>query len=96
MRHSGYATAILTVLALSGCVAPVGPVQVARFHVADVSTLGSGTIAIMPGPGMNPGSLEQQSYQTAVPPASAAQCGWAWRAPGAPMARRGRLACPLT
>lgn len=56
----------LLALSLSGCVAPVGPVEVARFHLPDTTMLGQGTIAVMPGPGMNPTSLEQRSYETAV------------------------------
>lgn len=51
---------------LSACTVPVGPVEVSRFHVADVSPLGHGTIAVVPGPGMDGASLEWQSYQIAV------------------------------
>lgn len=57
---------IALALALSGCVAPVGPVEVTRFHVPDVSRLGKGAIAIEPAAGMDPASLEWQSYQAAV------------------------------
>lgn len=52
--------------ALSGCVAPVGPVQVTRFHVPDISALGKGTIAVEPAPGTDGGSLEWQTYRAAV------------------------------
>lgn len=52
--------------ALSGCVAPVGPVQVTRFHAADVTPLGKGTIGIEAAPGMDAGSLELQAYQAVV------------------------------
>ena len=59
--------AIVAVLAaLGGCVAPVGPVEVTRFHVADIAALGRGTIAVEPAPGSDGASLEWQSYQTAV------------------------------
>lgn len=51
---------------LSACAVPVGPVEVSRFHVADVSPLGHGTIAVVPGPGADGASLEWQSYQIAV------------------------------
>jgi len=51
---------------LSACTVPVGPVEVSRFHVADVSPLGHGTIAVVPGPGADGASLEWQSYQIAV------------------------------
>ena len=32
---------------LSGCVAPVGPVQVTRFHTGQAGQLGSGGITVM-------------------------------------------------
>ncbi|MFM5893252.1 MAG: DUF4136 domain-containing protein [Novosphingobium sp.] len=53
-------------LALTGCVAPVGPVEVTRFHAADVSPLGKGGIAVEPMPLNDPASLEWQSYSAAV------------------------------
>lgn len=53
-------------LALAGCVAPTGPVEVTRFHVADVSPLGKGTISVEPAPGSDGASLEWQSYSIAV------------------------------
>ena len=53
-------------LALAGCVTPVGPVQVTRFHGADVSMLGKGAIAVEPAPGSDGNSLEWQSYRAAV------------------------------
>ncbi|MBA4161014.1 MAG: hypothetical protein C0515_02780 [Novosphingobium sp.] len=51
---------------LSGCVTPVGPVEVTRFHTADVSLLGKGTISVEPVPGADAGNLEWQSYRAAV------------------------------
>lgn len=51
---------------LSGCIAPVGPVEVTRFHVADTSALGKGTIAVEPAAGNDAASLEWQTYQAAV------------------------------
>ena len=51
---------------LSGCVTPVGPVEVTRFHAPDVSSLGKGPIAVLPGPGMDAASLELRSFQIAV------------------------------
>ncbi len=53
-------------LALGGCVAPVGPVEVTRFHAPDVAQLGKGAIAIEPAPGNDPASLEWQTYSAAV------------------------------
>ncbi len=53
-------------LVLSGCVAPLGPVEVTRFHLPDVSALGKGTIAVEAAPGLDPQSLEWKSYQAAV------------------------------
>ena len=51
---------------LSGCVTPVGPVQVTRFHTGDLSQLGKGTIAVEPAPGTDANSLEWQTYRGAV------------------------------
>ncbi len=53
-------------LALGGCVAPVGPVEVTRFHAPDVAQLGKGAIAIEPAQGNDPASLEWQTYSAAV------------------------------
>lgn len=58
--------ALALVLAAGGCVAPVGPVEVTRFHVADVAMLGKGTIAVEPAAGMDGASLEWRTYQAAV------------------------------
>jgi hypothetical protein len=59
-------TAALAVAALSGCVAPVGPVDVTRFHALDISALGKGGIAVEPAPGVDGSSLEFRSYAAAV------------------------------
>lgn len=54
-------------LALAGCMTPVGPVEVTRFHRPEaVSALGQGTFSVAAAPGMDPASLEIQSYQRAV------------------------------
>ncbi len=52
--------------ALAGCVAPVGPVSVTRFHVPELTTLGRGAIAVEPAPGQDGKSLEFNSYASAV------------------------------
>ena len=52
--------------AVSGCVAPIGPVEVTRFHVPDTAQLARGTIAVEAAPGTDAGSLELRSYQAAV------------------------------
>ncbi len=52
--------------ALSGCVAPVGPVEVTRFHLPDTAALGRGTIAIVAAPGSSDSPLEARSYEAAV------------------------------
>lgn len=56
----------VAVLALAGCVAPTGPVEVTRFHTPDVAALGRGPIAIEPAPGQDGSSLEWRTYQAAV------------------------------
>lgn len=53
-------------LLLPGCVAPVGPVEVTRFHVPDTSVLGRGAVMVEPASGMDGQSLEYRSYAAAV------------------------------
>ena len=54
-------------LALASCVAPVGPVDVTRFHKESaLPALGHGTISIEATPGTDPASLETATYETAV------------------------------
>lgn len=60
------AGALLAIAATAGCVAPVGPVEVTRFHLPDTGLLGRGTIAVEPAPGMDGDSLEFRSYAAAV------------------------------
>ena len=61
------AAVLLASAALGGCVAPVGPVEVTRFHDATLlDRVGRGTIAVEPAAGMDPASLELRSYQSAV------------------------------
>ncbi|MEP7223179.1 MAG: DUF4136 domain-containing protein [Novosphingobium sp.] len=57
---------LLALLALAGCVAPTGPVQVTRFHTPDVAPLGHGSIAVEPAAGMDGNSLEFRSFAAAV------------------------------
>lgn len=58
---------ILCLSGLAGCVAPVGPVEVTRFHdPAVLASVGRGTIGVEAAPGMDPASLEIRSYQSAV------------------------------
>lgn len=58
--------AIMLGLALSGCVAPIGPVEVTRFHAPELASLGKGSIAVEPAAGMDANSLEWRAYQAAV------------------------------
>ncbi|MBC2666900.1 DUF4136 domain-containing protein [Novosphingobium flavum] len=52
-------------LMLGACVAPTGPVEVTRFHVADTAAL-AGTVAVEAAPGMDPASLELRTFEGAV------------------------------
>jgi hypothetical protein len=53
--------------ALAGCMTPVGPVEVTRFHQPEaVDSLAMGTIAVEAAPGQDPESLELRTYQEAV------------------------------
>lgn len=64
MRPS-LAAVLASLMALGGCVAPTGPVEVTRFHVPDTAML-RGTIAVEAAPGMDPASLELRTFQAAV------------------------------
>ena len=57
---------LLLATSLAGCVTPVGPVEVTRFHAPDVAALGKGPVTVSAGPGMDAGSLELKTYQIAV------------------------------
>ncbi len=64
MKH--LALAALSLAALGGCVAPIGPVEVTRFHVPELATLGRGRIAVEPAIGQDGVSLEFRTYASAV------------------------------
>lgn len=66
MKFRHLAVAAFCLAALSGCVAPVGPVQVTRFHAPDFPALARGAIAVEPAPGSDGRSLEWQTYSLAV------------------------------
>lgn len=59
------ALALAASLTLSGCVAPVGPVEVTRFHAPDIAALGHGTIRVEPAPGQAD-DMEFRTYAGAV------------------------------
>lgn len=80
---------ILALAALAGCVAPVGPVEVTRFHVPD-APLGRGPIAVVPAPGMPDTSLELRAYQAAIS-RELARIGYAPAAPGGAQVAEVRL-----
>jgi hypothetical protein len=66
MKARSLAAVLFALAATSGCVAPVGPVEVTRFHVPDTSLLGRGAIAVQPAPGVDGASLEFRTYAAAV------------------------------
>jgi hypothetical protein len=70
MKTARLISLIAAPLALAGCVAPVGPVEVTRFHEpAAIGQLAQGTIAVVPAPGIEEeagDSLEFASYRTAI------------------------------
>lgn len=70
---------LLPVLA-SACVAPVGPVSVTRFHVAELAAA-KGPIRVAAAPGIDPAGLEIRSYQSAVA-GELARLGYAVVPPG--------------
>ena len=69
-------------LSLGGCVAPVGPVEVTRFHLPDTTRLGRGAISVEPAPGIDGQSLEYRSYAAAVA-RQLVLLGYVEQAPGA-------------
>lgn len=83
-----FAAAVVPVL-LGGCVAPVGPVEVTRFHVAGAQ-LGRGPIAVVPAAGMSDMSLELRAYQAAVG-RELARIGYAEAQTGSPQVAEVRL-----
>jgi hypothetical protein len=67
MRIVPLAALLVGMAALSACATPIGPVEVTRFHQPEASArLGHGTIAVEAAAGMDPNSLELQSYERAV------------------------------
>lgn len=66
MKPLYLAAAVLGLAATAGCVAPVGPVEVTRFHLPDTGMLGRGPIAVEPAPGEDGASLEFRTYAAAV------------------------------
>lgn len=67
---------------LSGCVAPVGPVEVTRFHVPNVA-MARGTIRVEPAPGEDGSSIEFRTYAAAVAQ-ELARVGYGQAVPGGP------------
>lgn len=67
----------MLILALSGCVAPTGPVEVTRFHAPPVTR---GGFVVEPAPGAN-ADMEFRSYAAAVARQLVAQ-GYAEQGPG--------------
>jgi len=61
----------IVLLSLAGCVTPIGPVEVTRFHdAAALDRVGRGTVAVEVAPAASQGglgdSLELESYKSAV------------------------------
>lgn len=66
MKFTRVAALAAGLILLSGCVTPVGPVQVTRFHTGEAGLLGKGGISVEPAPGSDANSLEWQTYRGAV------------------------------
>ncbi|GGC14885.1 hypothetical protein GCM10011494_37120 [Novosphingobium endophyticum] len=65
LQTVGGAATLAIATALAGCVAPVGPVEVTRFHAPDAIPLRQGTISVEPAPGQE-GGIEFRTYAGAV------------------------------
>lgn len=68
---------------LSGCVAPVGPVEVTRFHLPDTAMLGRGAIAVDVAPGEDANGIEARTYRAEVA-RRLVLLGYSEAAPGTP------------
>jgi len=66
MKILSCAAAILALSMVSACVAPVGPVEVTRFHVLDTASLGQGSISVEAAEGQQAQDLEFRTYAAAV------------------------------
>jgi hypothetical protein len=66
MKSPGLLLPLAAVSMLTGCVAPVGPVEVTRFHLPDTARLGRGAVTVEPAPGTSGDSLEWRAYAGAV------------------------------
>jgi hypothetical protein len=67
MKFAPHVIALALAASLGACVAPVGPVEVTRFHdPLAASRLGTGPITVVLGEGMQAGRLEADSYAAAV------------------------------
>lgn len=84
--RAAIALALAGSAALSGCVAPVGPVEVTRFHAADAAQLGHGTIRVEPAPGQRD-DMEFRTYAGAVS-RELARLGYAEPLPGESTSRQ--------
>ena len=65
-RNIAVSALFLAMGSVAGCVAPVGPVEVTRFHLPETGRLGKGAIAVVPVQGQDGASFEFRSYATAV------------------------------
>lgn len=72
---------LMACAALAGCVAPVGPIEVTRFHVPDAQRLGHGDIVVAPAIGQDPQHPEWRSFASAVG-RQLVMTGYAEKAPG--------------
>lgn len=67
MKALPLSAALFSALLLTGCVTPVGPIQVKRFHVLDqMPGAISGRIAVVPAEGFDGSSLEFRAYASAI------------------------------
>jgi hypothetical protein len=65
MIQRNFILALASSLTLSACVAPIGPVEVTRFHAPDITRLGHGSIRVEPAAGQAD-DLEFRTYAAAV------------------------------
>ncbi|MDE8651405.1 DUF4136 domain-containing protein [Novosphingobium album (ex Liu et al. 2023)] len=83
MKSPARAAALAGLALLSACVAPVGPVEVTRFHLPEAQSQAHGTIAVEPAAGVDGNTLEFRTYAVAVT-RELNRIGYASAAPGSP------------
>lgn len=66
MKSIGTIASLAALLLTSACVAPVGPVEVTRFHLPEAQARASGRITVVAAPGEDGSGIEFATYAAAL------------------------------